>query len=200
MSTFTYSPTDSVTIAPNGDVSVTDGATTTTYSKGGATKTVTKNPPDPNPPPPENPVSKKTKSGDVTHTYTDLTQTPPVTTKITFHPNGDVEIVVTKGQDKTKIDINNGTGVRRTKTWTEPNPEPGAWGKTDNPTSTTGPAGATTPAAPSGGSSTAPVGSPTPAGGNKKKPKKKVKRRKAAARAGKRKPKARKSAAKRRRR
>jgi len=178
MSTFTYSPTDSVTIAPNGDVSVTDGATTTTYSKGGATKTVTKVPPDPNAPAPEAAVSKKTKNGNVSHTYIDLSQNPPVATKITFGASGDVEIVVSKGQDRTKIDINGGTGVRRTRTWTEPAPEPQTWGKTETPTTVTGAVPAPAPAAPSGGSSTAPVGSPT-SGGNKK-PKKKPKRRKAA--------------------
>jgi hypothetical protein len=172
MPTFTYGPTESVTIAPNGDVSVTDGATTTTYAKGGATKTVTKNPPGPNPPPPpENPVSKKVKGGDTNHTYTDLSQNPPVTTKITFRGNGDVEILVTKGQDKTRIDINGGTGVRRTRTWTEPAAEPTTWGKSENPSP------APAPAAPTGGSSTAPVGSPTTGG---KKPKKKPKRGKAA--------------------
>jgi hypothetical protein len=185
MPTFTYSPTDSVTIAPNGDVSVTDGATTTTYSKGGATKTITKIPPDPNPPPPEAPVAKKNKGADVVHTYTDLNANPPVTTKITFKGNGDIEIVVSKGQDRTKIDINGGTGVRRTRIWTEPAPEPTTWGKTETPPPATGAAPA--PAAPSGGSSTAPVGSPT--GGGGKKPKKKPKRGKAARTARKAKPK-----------
>jgi hypothetical protein len=182
MSTFTYNPTESVTIAPNGDISVTDGATTTTYAKGGATKTVTKIPPDPNPPPPEAPVSNKPKpNGDVVHTYTDLTQTPPVTTKITFHPNGDVEIVVSKGQDRTKTDVNNGTGVRSTRAWTEPAKEPTTWDKTETPTSTTGAPGPSAPAAPSGGS-TAPVSSPT---GGKKPKKKKGRRGKASKRVGK---------------
>jgi hypothetical protein len=96
MSTFTYGPTDSVTISPNGDISITDGATTTTYSKGGATKTVTKKPPAANPPPPEKAVTDQKKAnGDVVQTYADLAADPPVSTRITFRKNGDVDIQVT---------------------------------------------------------------------------------------------------------
>ncbi|MBV8882352.1 MAG: hypothetical protein JO332_20515 [Planctomycetaceae bacterium] len=134
MPTFTYSPTDSVTIAPNGDVSVTDGGTTTTFTKQPPTKTVTKTPPDPNPPVPENPVTVKPKpNGDVSHTYSDITKTPPVTVKITFKANGDIEFVTTIGQDRTLVEINGGTGVRRTKVWKDPDPEPSTFGKTDAP-------------------------------------------------------------------
>jgi len=142
MPTFTYSPTESVTIAPNGDVSVKDGATTTTFSKTGATKTVTKNPPDPNPPGLETPLSQKTKSnGDVIHTYSDITKTPPVTTRITFRANGDVEILVTIGQDRKLVDVNGVTGVRRTKIWKDPDPEPVNWDKTETPKSGNGSGG-----------------------------------------------------------
>jgi hypothetical protein len=139
MPTFTYSPTDSVTIAPNGDVSLTNGATTTTFTKTGATKTVTKTPPDATPPAPETPLSQKTKpNGDIVHTYSDITKTPPVTTRITFKANGDVEILVTIGQDRTMTDINSITGLRRTKIWKDPDPEPEAWSKTESPKSGNG--------------------------------------------------------------
>lgn len=134
MSTFTYSPTESVTFQPNGDVSVTDGATTTTFSKTGASKTTVKTPPDPNPPAPETPVSQKLKpNGDVIHTYSDITKTPPVTVRITYRPNGDVEILTTIGQDRKLVDVNGTTGVRRTKRWMDPDPEPQNWGTTDQP-------------------------------------------------------------------
>src|SRR5882672_1903547 len=134
MSTFTYSPTDSVTVAPNGDLSVTDGATTTTYSKSGSTKTITKTPPDPNPPPPENAISTTPKTnGDIIQRYTDLAGT---TTNITFHPNGNVDIEISKGQEKTQIEIDGTTGKRRRKTWTPPAAEP-AW-TNDAPTGTSG--------------------------------------------------------------
>jgi len=134
MATFTYSPTESVTIHPNGDVAVTDGATTVTFSKTGANKTITKTPPDPNPPVPETPVSMKLKpNGDVIHTYSDITKTPPVTVRITYRGTGDVEILTTIGQDRKMVEFNATTGVRRTKTWMDPDPEPQNWGKTDLP-------------------------------------------------------------------
>jgi len=134
MPTFTYSPTENVTVALNGDVSVKDGATTTTYSKTSATKTITKDPPDPNPPGPESPFSQKLKpNGDVIHTYTDITKTPPVTTRVTYSPNGNIEILRTIGEDRTKWDINVTTGVRRTRIWKDPDPEPSTWTKTETP-------------------------------------------------------------------
>ena len=142
MPTFTYSPTESVTIAPNGEVSVKSGAATTTFSKTGATKTVTPTPPDPHPPGVETPLSQKTKSnGDVIHTYSDITKTPPVTTRISFKANGDVEILVTIGQDRRLVDLNGLTGVRRTKTWKDPDPEPVTWEKTETPKSGNGSGG-----------------------------------------------------------
>lgn len=160
MATFTYTPTESVTIHPNGDVSVVDGATTTTFSKTGANKTIVKNPPDPNPPAPEVPVTVKQKpNGDVIHTYSDITKTPPVTVRITYKGNGDVEILTTIGQDRTLVDVNAVTGVRRTKVWKDPDPEPPTWGKTETPKAPKG----------SGGSSSN--------GSKKKKSKKPAKRR-----------------------
>lgn len=136
MPTFTYSPTDSVTFGPTGDVSLTCGGTTTTFSKAGATKTVTQNPPNPTPPAPETPLTQKTRpSGDLIHTYSDITKTPPVTTRITFKATGDVEILVTIGQDRTMTDISGVRGVRRTKIWKDPDPEPEAWTKMEAPKS-----------------------------------------------------------------
>jgi hypothetical protein len=136
MPTFTYSPTDSVTLTPNGDVSLKDGATITTFSKTGAAKTVSKNPPDATPPTLETPLSQKSKpNGDLIHTYSDITKTPPVTTRITFKANGDVEILVTIGQDRRMVDVNGITGVRRTKIWKDPDPEPEKWDKTETPRS-----------------------------------------------------------------
>ena len=142
MPTFTYSPTESVTLAPNGDVSLKDGATTTNFSKTGATKTVTRNPPEPNPPGLETPLSQKPKpNGDVIHTYSDITKTPPITTRITFKASGDVEILVTIGQDRRMVDVNGVTGVRRTKIWKDPDPEPERWNKTETPKSSNGTGG-----------------------------------------------------------
>ncbi|HLY74474.1 MAG TPA: hypothetical protein VKU80_10185 [Planctomycetota bacterium] len=134
MPTFSYSPTESVTFAPGGDVSVKNGSTITTYSKTVATKTITKDPPDPHPPGPETPFSQKTKpNGDLIHTYADITKTPPVTTRVTYKSNGDVEILITIGQDRTKFDILGSTGVRRTRIWRDPDPEPETWTKTELP-------------------------------------------------------------------
>src|SRR5579872_4786052 len=165
MPTFTYSPTEGVTIAPGGDLSVKDGSTTTTYSKIGATKMVAKVPPDPNPPGLESPFSQKIKpNGDLIHTYADITKTPPVTTRVTYRPNGDVEILITIGQDRTKFDINATTGVRRTRIWKDPDPEPETWTKTEIPRGSNSNGG--------GGSSS----------GAKKKAKKKVRRAKLAKR------------------
>lgn len=134
MATFIYSPTERVTIHPTGDVSVTDGATTVTYSKIGANKTITRVPPDPYPPVPETPVSLKQKpNGDVIHTYSDITKTPPVTVRITYRGTGDIEILTTIGQNRHMVEFNATTGVRRTKTWMDPDPEPQNWGRTDLP-------------------------------------------------------------------
>jgi len=165
MPTFTYSPTEGVTIAPGGDISIKEGSTTTTYSKIGATKMVAKDPADPTPPGLETPFSQKIKpSGDLIHTYTDITKTPPVTTRVTYRGNGDVEILITIGQDRKKFDINATTGVRRTRIWRDPDPEPETWHKTEFPRGSNSNGG--------GGSSS----------GGKKKSKKKVRRTKSAKR------------------
>jgi hypothetical protein len=133
---FSYSPSDRVTISLSGDVSLTDGSTTTTFTKIGATKTVTKTPPEASPSGLETPLTQKIKpNGDLIHTYSDITKTPPVTTRITFRPNGDVEILVTIGQDRTLVDVNGMSGVRRTKLWKDPDPEPEKWARTDSPRS-----------------------------------------------------------------
>jgi len=151
MPTFTYSPTESVTITPSGEVSVKEGATTTTFSKTGATKSVTRNPPDPHPPTPETPLSQKIKpNGDVIHTYSDITKTPPVTTRITFKADGEVEILVTIGQDRRMVDVHGITGVRRTKSWKDPDPEPVHWDKAEKPKSGNG-AGGSSGNGPKGG-------------------------------------------------
>jgi hypothetical protein len=165
MPTFTYSPTEGVTIVPGGDVSIKEGSTTTTYSRSGATKLVTKDPPDPTPPGLETPFSQKTKpSGDLIHTYTDITKTPPVTTRVTYMASGDVEILITIGQDRTKFDLNATTGVRRTRIWKDPDPEPETWTKTEFPRGSH----------PNGGGARSSPG--------RKKPKKKVRRTKPAKR------------------
>ncbi len=138
MPTFTYSPTDSVTIGPTGDVTFVDGGTSTTYSKANGTKTVTKTPPDPNPPPPEHAFTNQTKgNGDVVQKYTDLTTTPPVTVKLTFHPNGDIDVTVAVGDEQTRTVITAATGARQRHTWKVGNPEPNSW-TSDTPTSTKG--------------------------------------------------------------
>jgi hypothetical protein len=146
MPTFTYSPTESVTIAPTGDLTIVDGATSTTFSKANGTKTVTKTPPDPNPSAPENAFTNQTKgNGDVVQKYTDLTTTPPVTVKLTFHPSGNVDVTVAVGDEQTRTLINAATGARQRHTWKVGNPEPNSW-VSDTPTSTRG-------GAPGGGSS-----------------------------------------------
>ncbi len=138
MPTFTYSPTESVTIGPTGDVTFVDGGTSTTYSKANGTKTVVKTPPDPNPPPPEHAFTNQAKgNGDVLQKYTDLTTTPPVTVKLTFHPNGDVDMTVAVGDEQTRTVITAATGARQRHTWKVGNPEPNSW-ITDMPTSTKG--------------------------------------------------------------
>ncbi|HLY12330.1 MAG TPA: hypothetical protein VKW04_23715 [Planctomycetota bacterium] len=139
MPTFSYSPTESVTFSGTGDLSVTDGATTTTYTKAGASKVVARNLPGSPSPSLETPLSQKLKpNGDLVHTYSDITKTPPVTTRVSFRPGGDVEILVTIGEDRTMVDLNPITGVRRTKIWKDPDPEPMAWSKTESPKSGNG--------------------------------------------------------------
>lgn len=141
MPTFTYSPTESVSIGPTGDVTFVDAGTSTTFSKANGTKTVVKTPPDPNPPHAENAFTNQTKgNGDVVQKYTDLTTTPPVTVKLTFHPNGDVDMTVAVGDEQTRTVITAATGARQRHTWKVGNPEPNSW-ITDAPTSTRGGAG-----------------------------------------------------------
>jgi hypothetical protein len=165
MPTFSYSPGEGVTIAPNGDVSIKDGSKITTYSKIGAAKTITTDPPDPHPPGLETPFSQKLRpNGDLIHTYADITKTPPVTTRIIYQVGGGVEILITIGQDRTKFDINATTGVRRTRIWKDPDPEPETWNKTEIPR---------------GGNSN---GGGVSSSGGKKKSKKKVRRTKSSKR------------------
>ena len=134
MATYRYSPGESVTIAPNGDVSIEDAAATTTFSVAPATKTVARKPPEPLPPSMESPLSQKSKpNGDLIQTYSDITKTPPVTTRVTFKGNGEVEILVTIGQDRTLMEIHRMTGIRRHKKWKDPDPEPEKWDKTEMP-------------------------------------------------------------------
>jgi len=175
MPTFTYSPTDSVTIAPNGDVTFVDGGTSTTYSKANGTKTTVKTPPDPNPPPPENAFTNQTKvNGDVVQKYTDLTTTPPVTVKLTFHPNGDIDVTVAIGDEQTRTLITAATGARQRHTWKVGNPEPNSW-VSDAPTSTKGGGGGNGGSSGSKSKKPAKRGKPAKKQKSRPKPKKKSK-------------------------
>ncbi len=82
----------------------------------------------------ESPLTQKLKpSGDLIHTYSDITKTPPVTTRITYRSSGDVEILITIGENRTLIDIHALTGLRRTRLWKDPDPEPQTWAKIESP-------------------------------------------------------------------
>jgi len=179
MTTFTYSnPPETITIEANGDITITDGATSTTYSKNGS-RTVTKKLPGAKPSVDQGVATPKA-NGDTFVTYADAGD-PPGTTTVKFRKNGDVDMEVKGGKKHTKIHIDGKNGTRETTTWEDPNPEPSKPDKTEKPTSTPPPpAPPAPPAPPPPPAPPAPPAppsppSPPPAPPTPKKPKKKVK-------------------------
>lgn len=176
MPTWTYdNPPETITIDSNGDITITDGATSTTYSKNGS-RTVKKNKPGETPSVDQGVATPK-KSGDTFVTYED--KNPIGTTTVKFRKNGDVDIEVTSGKKHKKIHVDGKTGVRDTWTWEDPNPEP-TTPKTDNPKSPP-PAPPAPPAPPPAPpppapppAPPAPAPAPPPAPPAPKKPRKKV--------------------------